>query len=102
MLNKSDIISKIAAKSGLTKRDSEEAFNAFLKVVEETVISGEGVSLYGIGDFEVKERAERIGENPQTKEKITIPTSKYPNFRISKAFKDKVKAKSKPNVANKE
>ncbi|MDR3540108.1 MAG: HU family DNA-binding protein [Desulfosporosinus sp.] len=49
------------------------------------------IQLVGFGTFEVKERTERIGRNPQTKESITIPASKFPSFIAGKALKDAVK-----------
>lgn len=47
----------------------------------------------GFGTFEVKDRAERKGRNPQTKEPITIPASKAPVFKAGKGLKDKVNKK---------
>mgnify|MGYP003293382383 CR=1 FL=1 len=47
----------------------------------------------GFGTFEVKERAARIGRNPQTKEEIKIPASKAPVFKAGKALKDLVNNK---------
>ncbi|MGN0983940.1 MAG: HU family DNA-binding protein, partial [Gemmiger sp.] len=51
---------------------------------------GDKVSLVGFGTFEVRERPERKGRNPQTKEEITIPASKLPAFKAGKALKDAV------------
>ena len=48
------------------------------------------MQLVGFGAFEVKERGERIGRNPQTKEEIKIPASKAPVFKAGKALKDAV------------
>jgi len=89
-MNKADLISAVAQKSGLTKKDSEAAINAFISVVEDALTSGEKVVLVGFGTFETKNRAARKGRNPQTKETITIPASKAPVFKPGKALKDKV------------
>ena len=51
---------------------------------------GDKVQLVGFGTFEVRERGERTGRNPQTKEAIVIPASKAPVFKAGKAFKDAV------------
>ena len=51
---------------------------------------GEKVQISGLGSFEVKERAERTGRNPKTKEQITIPAAKYPAFSASKSLKESV------------
>ncbi len=89
-MNKADLISAVAQKSGLTKKDSEAAINAFVSVIEDSLTNGEKVVLVGFGTFETKERAERKGRNPQTKETITIPASKAPVFKPGKALKEKV------------
>jgi len=89
-LNKSELVNSIAEKSGLTKKDAEKSLNAFVESVEETLVSGEKLQLVGFGSFEVRERAERKGRNPQTKAEITIPASKSPVFKVGKVLKDLV------------
>lgn len=89
-MNKSELVNAIAAKSGLSKKNSEAALNAMLSAVEEALVAGEKVVLVGFGTFEVKQRAERKGRNPQTKEEIVIPASKAPVFKAGKGLKDKV------------
>lgn len=89
-MNKADLVTKIAEKSELTKKDAEKALNAFVESVQEALKQGDKVQLVGFGTFEVRERAERKGRNPQTKEEITIPASKAPIFKAGKALKDLV------------
>ncbi len=89
-MNKTDLINAIAAKSGLNKKNSEAALNAFTSTVEESLAGGEKVVLVGFGTFEVRKRAARKGRNPQTKEEIMIPASKAPVFKAGKVLKDKV------------
>lgn len=91
-MNKSDLINSIATKSGLNKKNSEAALNAFISSVEETLKAGDKVTLVGFGTFEVRERAARKGRNPQTKKEITIPASKAPVFKAGKGLKDNVNA----------
>jgi len=91
-MNKSDLINSIASKSGLNKKNSEAALNAFISSVEDTLKSGDKVTLVGFGTFEVRERAARKGRNPQTKQEITIPASKAPVFKAGKGLKDNVNA----------
>ena len=89
-MNKSELIAKMAEKSGLTKKDNEVALKAFIEAVEETLESGEKVQLVGFGTFETRERAAREGRNPRTKETINIPASTVPVFKAGKEFKEKV------------
>jgi DNA-binding protein HU-beta len=97
MINKPEIISKMAKKSGMTEKDSKKAFEALLSVIEDILTEGEKVTLMGIGVFELKERAARKGKNPRTQEEIIIPATKYPNFKISQLLKEKIKNKNKGN-----
>ena len=87
-MNKSELVSAIAAPAGLSKKDAEKAVVAFMDEVTAALKKGDKVSLVGFGTFEVKQRAERIGRNPRTKEQITIPASKTPVFKAGKSFKD--------------
>ena len=94
-MNKAELVGKIAGKSGLTKKDSEAALNAFIASVQEALVKKEKVQLIGFGTFEVKERAARMGRNPQTGAAIKIAASKAPVFKVGKALKDAVNKKKK-------
>ena len=89
-MNKAELIAAAAEKAGLSKKDTESAVNATFDAITEALVNGEKVQLVGFGAFEVKERGERIGRNPQTKEEIKIPASKAPVFKAGKALKDAV------------
>ncbi|MCT4565959.1 MAG: HU family DNA-binding protein [Maledivibacter sp.] len=92
-MNKAQLVSSMAEKSGLTKKDAEAALNAFMKSVEESLVGGEKVSLVGFGTFDVRERKARQGRNPRNPEQvIEIPASKAPVFKAGKALKDMVNA----------
>ena len=92
-MNKTELISAIAVKSGLTKKDSEKALKAFEEAVTETLVSGDKVQLVGFGTFDVAERAAREGRNPQTGKPMPIPASKAPRFKVGKALRDAVNGK---------
>lgn len=89
-MNKSELIDAIAAASQLTKVDAGRALDGFIKSVEDALKNGESVALVGFGTFEVKERSERKGRNPQTGEEITIKAAKMPSFKAGKSLKDAV------------
>lgn len=92
-MNKAQLVSSMAEKSGLTKKDAEAALNSFMKSVEESLVNGEKVSLVGFGTFDVRERKARQGRNPRNPEQvIQIPASKAPVFKAGKALKDMVNA----------
>ena len=89
-MNKGELVNAISAKTGLTKKASEESLNAILDVVKEALAKGDKVQLIGFGSFEVRSRAARKGHNPQTKAEIKIPACKAPVFKAGKALKSVV------------
>ena len=89
-MNKTDLIAVAAESAGLTKKDTERVLNAALDAITASLIQGEKVQLSGFGTFEAKEREARVGRNPHTKEAISIPATRVPTFKASKALKDNV------------
>ena len=89
-MNKAELITSMAEKSQLTKKDAESALKAFIDSVQEALENCDKVQLIGFGTFETRERAAREGRNPRTKETITIPASTVPVFKAGKEFKDRV------------
>ena len=89
-MNKTELIAAIAEKTELSKKDAEKALKAFADVVAEELKKGEKVQLVGFGTFEVSERAEREGRNPQTGETMKIAACKAPKFKAGKALKDAI------------
>ena len=89
-MNKVELIAAVAEKAGLSKKDAEKAIAAVVASVEEALVKGDKVQLLGFGTFEVRERAARVGRNPQTKEEIKIDASKQPVFKAGAALKKAV------------
>ena len=90
-MNKNELISAVAEKSGLSKKDSEKALNAALEAITATVAKGEKVQIIGFGTFELRERAEKQARNPRTGETMTVPACKAHAFKAGQAFKDAAK-----------
>ncbi len=88
---KKEIINRVAEDAGLTKKQASAAVDSFLDAIEGSLARGDSVLLTGFGKFEVRTRGSREGINPRTKQKITLPESKYPAFKAGKALKEKVK-----------
>lgn len=89
-MNKSNLIDSVAEASGLKKKDAEKAVNAVFASLVKALAEGGKIQLAGFGTFKVKERQQRTGRNPRTKEAIIVPASKCPAFVPAKAFKDAV------------
>ncbi|MGM0471725.1 MAG: HU family DNA-binding protein [Bacillota bacterium] len=97
-MTKTELVDKISAKTGLTKKDTKETVDAFTEVVTETLQEEatksederDKVQLIGFGSFEVRDRSARKGRNPQTGEEIEIPARKVPAFKAGKSLKESV------------
>ena len=86
-MNKAELIASVAEKSGMTKKAASEAVEAVFATISETLANEEKVTIVGFGTFEVRERKARKGVNPATKEKIMIPATKVPAFRLGKSLR---------------
>jgi DNA-binding protein HU-beta len=91
-MNKAELIDAVATKSELTKQDSRKAVDALFETISNTLAKEEKIQLLGFGTFEVRERAERTGRNPQTGEEMTIPASKVPACKPGKELKESIKS----------
>jgi len=90
-MNKTDLIQEVVNRSGLTKKDSGSAVDAFIDGITESLAKGKKVQLVGFGTFEIRSRKAREGRNPATGEALKIEASRAPAFKAGKALKDKIK-----------
>ena len=90
-MTKNELINEVAASANMSKKAAGEAISATISAIESALAKGDKIQLVGFGTFEVRERAARIGRNPQDPEKtIEIPAKKVPVFRAGKGLKDLV------------
>jgi len=89
-VNKAELISNVAEKTDLSKKEAEKAVSAVLASIEEAMAKGDKVQLVGFGTFEIRERAARKGRNPQTGDEISIAAARVPVFKAGKALRDAV------------
>jgi DNA-binding protein HU-beta len=89
-MNKAELIEQIAKDSGITKKQANEALEAFTGAVVSTLKKGDTVTLVGFGTFSVTARAARNGRNPQTGATIKIKARKVPKFKAGKDFSTKI------------
>ncbi|WP_049721627.1 HU family DNA-binding protein [Gilvimarinus polysaccharolyticus] len=89
-MNKTELIEAIAASADISKAAAGRALDAVVDGVTDSLKKGEQVVLVGFGTFSVKDRAARVGRNPQTGAEIQIAAAKVPSFKAGKALKDAV------------
>ncbi|MDH6304966.1 DNA-binding protein HU-beta [Parabacteroides sp. PF5-5] len=90
-MNKTEFISAVAEKSGLSKVDAKKAVDAFIETVSDEMKKGEKIALLGFGSFSVSEKAARKGVNPKTKQPINIPARKAVKFKAGSELSNLVK-----------
>ena len=90
MVTKEEFVERLSQK-GYTKRDAGVVMDDFIRTLEEALVGGESVMFHGFGTFEVRERAERESSNPQTKERIVIPSYRAAHFTPGKKLKREIK-----------
>lgn len=89
-MNKGELVSSIAEKSGLTKDQAESALTAMIASVEDALKSDDSVSLVGFGTFSVNKRPAREGRNPRTNETIQIAAKNVVKFKPGKKLSESV------------
>lgn len=93
MLNKQDIIDKVAEVDGVeSKAAAKRAVDMVLNTIVDATANGDGVGIAGFGTFSPVDKAEKKGRNPQTGEEMIVPAATVPKFKAGKTFKETVKA----------
>jgi DNA-binding protein HU-beta len=90
-VTKSEFVDRVAAGSGLSKKDAGAAVDAVISSIESALKGGEEVNFTGFGKFHVAERGAREGRNPRTGETMTIAASRVPRFTAGSGLKKAVK-----------
>ena len=93
MAGKADLVSAIAENAGISKKEAEAAYNAFVDYITDTCQSGDRCAVPGLGSFAVSQRKARVGRNPRTNEAIKIPASKNVRFKAGKDLREALNTK---------
>ena len=86
-MTKADIVERVSEKIGVTKKESQDLVESVLSLLKNTLEAGEDVKISGFGKFEVKQKKDRRGRNPQTGEAITIEARQILSFKPSTLLK---------------
>ena len=82
-MTKADIIEKVKNRIGGKRKNSQDLVESVFELLKTTLESGENVKIAGFGKFEVKQKKDRRGRNPQTGESITIKARRILSFKPS-------------------
>ncbi len=89
-ITKSDIVDKIAERTGLTKLETKAVVDGFLLSIVDALAEGKRIELRGFGVFSVKSRKPRMARNPRTGDPVPLEERYVPTFRVSSEFQDRV------------
>lgn len=92
-MNKAELVAKLADKLEVTKAKGSEIIDIVTELIQNAVKAGEKVTLMGFGSWEAKQKAARVGRNPQTGKEIKIKAKRVPKFTAGKEFKELVNKK---------
>jgi len=92
-MNKNELVTKLKEKTGFTNEQAYKAIDGVFAAITDALCAGESVSIQSFGTFEVRNRAARVGINPQTRTPIQINASKAPAFKVSYKLKEAVNGK---------
>ena len=86
-MTKADLAKAIIDTAGLSPNQAREAVQLVIDLMADTLARGEHVKISGFGTFQLRDKADRLGRNPQTGQPITISAKRVVTFRPSKVLK---------------
>ena len=90
-MTKAEIVSEIAAKTGLEKQVVLTVVEGMMDTIKTSMINGNEVFLRGFGSFIIKHRAEKTARNISKNTTMIVPAHNIPAFKPAKEFLEKVK-----------
>ena len=93
-MTKSELIAKLAMRySQLVTKDAELAVKTILDAMGASLSQGERIEIRGFGSFSLNYRPPRVGRNPKTGGKVSVPEKYVPHFKAGKELRERVDAK---------
>ena len=89
-LTRADLSESIYSEVGISKVESSQIVDQIFEEMILELIDGNSVKLSSFGSFMVRQKKERIGRNPKTKEEAVIDARRVVVFRASKELKNRI------------
>lgn len=89
-LTRADLTEAVFRSMGLSRHESAQIVEDVLEEICAALARGETVKLSSFGTFAVRQKAQRVGRNPKTGDRVEVPAKKIPFFKPSKELKDLV------------
>lgn len=89
-LTKADIVERVYKEAGFSKKEAADMVDLIFKVIKDTLSRGEKVKISGFGNFSIRDKATRVGRNPQTGEAMNISARRVLTFKPSQVLKEDI------------
>lgn len=86
-VTKKELVERLAERTGLKRQDVRGVVQGFLDEIINELGKGNRLEFRDFGVFDVRERAERIAQNPKTLERVTVPAKRTARFRVGRLMK---------------
>ncbi len=91
-MNKSELVAALSEETNFSKKDIAKVLASFTRIVERILKKGGKVSLTGFGTYWLSQRPARIGINPSTKQRISLPAISVPRWKAGKHLKEQLRS----------
>ncbi len=92
-LTKADIVENVYKATDFSKKEASEFVDMVFDIIKETLARGEKVKISGFGNFSIRDKATRIGRNPQTGQSMEISARRVLTFKPSQVLKEDIVTK---------
>lgn len=89
-LTKADIVERVYKEAGFSKKEAADLVDLVFKVIKDTLSKGEKIKISGFGNFSIRDKATRVGRNPQTGDAMDISARRVLTFKPSQVLKEDV------------
>ena len=89
-LTKADIVERVYKEAGFSKKEASDLVDMVFKIIKDTLARGEKVKISGFGNFSIRDKATRVGRNPQTGNAMEISARRVLTFKPSQVLKEDV------------
>lgn len=93
-MTKAGLVDAVYDRVGVSKKEAADCVDTVLELMKETLETGDELKISGFGKFEVRQKGERIGRNPQSGVEIMIPERRVLRFKVSQVLKDELNGES--------
>ncbi|TDJ03880.1 MAG: integration host factor subunit alpha [Deltaproteobacteria bacterium] len=89
-LTKADIVERVYKEAGFSKKEAADLVDMVFKIIKDTLARGEKVKISGFGNFSIRDKATRLGRNPQTGNAMEISARRVLTFKPSQVLKEDI------------